>query len=471
MAGRKLSILENIQNNWKSYDNDNWISIKTTYGILNYNKNHFTNLPVPHLLILRNYTVVSFSTSGSGFDDHDILEICAIKYRQHEEIGSFRKIIKPIGKVSRKVLHRKKIDAKILENEPELLEIMKQFNKFIKNDLIIFNNPLPFHVYLMRLIPYLFIDPMKFLDISIMYKGLFPNKNYYPLADYSIQTLNYFLKLNIDINDEYNRCKIIQQGFLYLQEILIEEYLDDDSYTNEKVEVYLDKEKYRRMSKDDVREFIKKYKGKSYSDFFVSDHVVNKREVDLINISLGNPRAINVDRKKYSTNYTIIDIETTGLNNNDDYILQISALRIRNNKKVDEFDTFVYTDEKNLKNDAMAINGITYKDIENAPKLEVAINNFLNFLDYEGKLDEEILLGFNVLFDINFINEKTSSKLSNKFFDVLPLAQLKFKDKSEKPDNYQLINICKFYKMDFSFHKGLEDCKACFEVFKRLKKE
>lgn len=39
----------------------------------------------------------------------------------------------------------------------------------------------------------------------------------------------------------------------------------------------------------------------------------------------------------YPDDYTVLDIETTGLSPQNDYITEISAIKYRNNRRVDEF--------------------------------------------------------------------------------------------------------------------------------------
>lgn len=43
----------------------------------------------------------------------------------------------------------------------------------------------------------------------------------------------------------------------------------------------------------------------------------------------------------YPDDYTVLDIETTGLSPQNDYITEISAIKYRNNRRVDEFSSLV----------------------------------------------------------------------------------------------------------------------------------
>ena len=43
----------------------------------------------------------------------------------------------------------------------------------------------------------------------------------------------------------------------------------------------------------------------------------------------------------YPDDYTVLDIETTGLSPQNDYITEISAIKYRNNRRVDELSSLV----------------------------------------------------------------------------------------------------------------------------------
>ena len=95
-------------------------------------------------------------------------------------------------------------------------------------------------------------------------------------------------------------------------------------------------------------------------------------------------------------NYTVVDIETTGMSWNFSKILEISALKVRNKEITEEFSELINPHEpipyfiKNL-------TGITDEMVCDALELDEVLLKFKDFLR------EDIIVGHNVNFDVNFL--------------------------------------------------------------------
>lgn len=164
-------------------------------------------------------------------------------------------------------------------------------------------------------------------------------------------------------------------------------------------------------------------------------------------------------------NYTVIDIETTGLDSSLDDILEISAVKVRNNTIADSFSSLVHYAEE-LPEFIIELTGITNDMVKDAPSLDIVLNNFYNFIG------NDILIGHNVNFDINFLYDnlkKNANKyLSNDFVDTLRLARKVIKEL----DHHRLSDLLSYYKIDNSNqHRALADCNYTFEIYNNLKKD
>lgn len=164
-------------------------------------------------------------------------------------------------------------------------------------------------------------------------------------------------------------------------------------------------------------------------------------------------------------NYTVIDIETTGLDSSLDDILEISAVKVRNNTITDSFSSLVHYAEE-LPEFITKLTGITNDMVKDAPSLDIVLNNFYNFIG------NDILIGHNVNFDINFLYDnlkKNANKyLSNDFVDTLRLARKVIKEL----DHHRLSDLLSYYKIDNSNqHRALADCNYTFEIYNNLKKD
>jgi len=95
--------------------------------------------------------------------------------------------------------------------------------------------------------------------------------------------------------------------------------------------------------------------------------------------------------------FVVVDIETTGLSYNTSKITEIGAVKLRNGKIIDRFETLV-NPEKRIPSFITRITGITNDMVKEAPKVYQVLPKFLNFLG------ERCFIGHYATFDYNFLN-------------------------------------------------------------------
>jgi DNA polymerase-3 subunit epsilon len=168
-------------------------------------------------------------------------------------------------------------------------------------------------------------------------------------------------------------------------------------------------------------------------------------------------------------NYTVIDLETTGLDPRMDEIIEIGALKVRGSNIVDKFETLVKPDEKFTYDEInyfyvdgfiTELTGITNKMLESAPALGEVLPEFIKFIQ------DDILLGHNVNFDINFLYDnilkKTGQKLKNNYVDMMRLSRKVY----PKFENHKLVTIAQNLGVNIgNNHRALQDCKITNECF------
>lgn len=162
------------------------------------------------------------------------------------------------------------------------------------------------------------------------------------------------------------------------------------------------------------------------------------------------------------SDYTVVDLETTGLSPNKDKIIEIGALKIRNDEITDEYSTLI-NPERHINLQATNINGIDDNMVLHAPKIENVIQEIINFIG------DDVIVGHNVIFDVSFLNENyfqcTGKKLNNDIVDTLQLS------KKYLPilASHKLETLVKFFNIsDENNHRALQDCKATYKVYQSL---
>lgn len=198
-----------------------------------------------------------------------------------------------------------------------------------------------------------------------------------------------------------------------------------------------------------------------------------QKKIERINSrqSRSNTRSSNYSRSSSSTtvvrpvdnsfllpNYTVVDVETTGLNYRNDRIVQFAALRVRNHQPVAAL-CFVVNPGIPIPPEASRVNGFTDDQVKDKEPFCVHISEVLNFLG------NDVLIAHNSPFDSNFIEYQIGETLPNHWLDTLRFAR-----EAVTSSNYKLTtlyrNLC--HKEPIDAHDALGDCKMTHEVFEAI---
>lgn len=165
----------------------------------------------------------------------------------------------------------------------------------------------------------------------------------------------------------------------------------------------------------------------------------------------------------FPADYTVVDIETTGLDTSWDEIIELSALRVRGGEVHSHFTTFVKPVNE-ISSFITQLTGITNDDVADAPVIADILPGFLDFVGHD------IIVGHNVHFDVNFIYDASVScggtPVSNDIVDTMRLSrhilpQLKHHRLGDVADALGIIPD--------GAHRGLIDCYTTHAVLQSLR--
>ncbi len=170
--------------------------------------------------------------------------------------------------------------------------------------------------------------------------------------------------------------------------------------------------------------------------------------------------------------YTVIDIETTGLDPRYDEIIEIGALKINEGIIIEKFESLVkprghyydeYGNECYIDEFITELTGITNEMLETAPDIENVLPKFIDFIK------DDILAGHNVNFDINFLYDNLMDELnytlSNDFVDLMRLARKIYPDYK----NHKLKTISENLNIDTTnHHRAIGDCEITNNCLMKL---
>ncbi len=158
--------------------------------------------------------------------------------------------------------------------------------------------------------------------------------------------------------------------------------------------------------------------------------------------------------------YVVFDVETTGLNYEEDELLEIGAVKIENGKIVSKFASLIKP-KNPIPASATLINNITDKMVENSPSVEPVIRDFYRYTR------NCILVGYNVSFDQKFVMQAAKKEgllFDNEFLDLMPIAKSKL-----RLTRYKLIDVVKRLEITLDgAHRAYADALATAEAFLKL---
>ena len=171
-------------------------------------------------------------------------------------------------------------------------------------------------------------------------------------------------------------------------------------------------------------------------------------------------------KTKYTPDYVVFDLETTGISRVYDEVVEISAVKVRGGKVVDEFSTLV-NPGRHIPSGASQVNGITDQMVAYAPRFVKVLQEFLDFT--EGYP----LVGHNIAsFDMKFIcrdaEKYYGSVPANDYIDTLPLARKHLPNLS----HHKLTDLASYYGLTTDgAHRALNDCRMNQQVYECMVKE
>ncbi len=169
---------------------------------------------------------------------------------------------------------------------------------------------------------------------------------------------------------------------------------------------------------------------------------------------------------KIVSDYVVFDLETTGTSPVKDEVVEISAIKVRNKKVVDEFTSLV-DPQCPIPYTASRVNHITDDMVADAP---LFCDILKEFLDFAGN---DVLVGHNIyVFDMRFIYRDAKKYYditpANEYLDTLILAR----NVLQQLDHHTLVDLAAYYGIStMGAHRALNDCRMNQQVYECLAKE
>jgi DNA polymerase-3 subunit epsilon len=161
--------------------------------------------------------------------------------------------------------------------------------------------------------------------------------------------------------------------------------------------------------------------------------------------------------------YVVVDIETNGAKPGYAQVIEIGALKVKNGKIIDKFESFVSCTY--LPDTIIELTGITPKDLKDAPSRKVALTKLRAFLG------DAIFVAHNVEFDYNFLSA-SFERFGLGNIGNLKICTIELAKKTIQAPKYGLAGLCDFLGIDMkSHHRAYSDALCSWQIMqKSLKK-
>ncbi|MBQ6976021.1 MAG: 3'-5' exonuclease [Selenomonadaceae bacterium] len=151
--------------------------------------------------------------------------------------------------------------------------------------------------------------------------------------------------------------------------------------------------------------------------------------------------------------YTLIALETTGFSPPVSHVIEIGAIKIRDGKEIERYQTLVKPPKK-IPYVIECLTGIDNEILKTAPTFEEIFSDVKNFLA------DDILVGHNLKIDIKFLPD-----IKNNFIDTLQLA-LKAVPNLK---SYGFKTLCDYFKVEPPIeNRAIENCLCTNKIFRCL---
>ena len=189
--------------------------------------------------------------------------------------------------------------------------------------------------------------------------------------------------------------------------------------------------------------------------------IIYGMEAYYLNDMDGNSAVSGKSRLPLDTEFVAFDIETTGLNAQDDRMTELGAVIFSGGEIKSEFNSFV-NPHRSIPVNITELTGIRDSDVADAPDEDEVLRRFLAFAG------DRPLIAHNAQFDVGFLRaaaKRSGIRFSPVFLDTLALSQA-------------LLPELKKFKLDvvsnhlslpkFNHHRASDDAMVCARIMEKF---
>ena len=188
--------------------------------------------------------------------------------------------------------------------------------------------------------------------------------------------------------------------------------------------------------------------------------------IDILEYNGNSSRLIDFFDIFSNQEIVVFDTETTGLNTENDDIIQIAAIKIANGKIKDTFEVYINTD-KDIAESERVHNITKVKLNADGVSHEKGLSNFIQFI---GK--NAVLVAHNIAYDKGILSHNLKrycyenlSAHCQKYFDSITIAKLIYPNFA----SYKLKDLLEYLNVEgVNSHNALDDVRATVSLIEKM---
>lgn len=172
--------------------------------------------------------------------------------------------------------------------------------------------------------------------------------------------------------------------------------------------------------------------------------------------------------KKLIENNTIVvvDLETSGLDKNRDYIIEIGAVKIKNGIICDKYTTLVNSIQlESLQPEVERLTGITYEQLKSAPFVDEVLQKHYEFSKGCVLVAHNLSFHFAFLRNWGFWCGVSFDEFEKDAIDTVDLAKQILGDKVK---NYKLSTLTNYFNIEFTQQRTLDYAETVAKILLEL---
>lgn len=164
----------------------------------------------------------------------------------------------------------------------------------------------------------------------------------------------------------------------------------------------------------------------------------------------------NAFKIENSNTFVALDVETTGFSPIFNELIEVSAIKYEDNKKIDSLTTLIKP-KGDLPEEITKLTGITIEMLKDAPSCEEVMPKLIDFIG------NNKIVAHNANFDYSFLQNKSNNSFAkNEVIDTLKLSKKMYPNLP----NHKLNTISKEIGItEDGYHRAEFDTECCAKIY------